>query len=206
MKKVLALVMALVLVLSLAACGGLGKTIKQTVSLGKTVSTDIVDFTLEKAKLSYYASASSTNYAEPINKSDGGIFSAAKGRVYVCMTFTIKNKDRDHLDVGDSFSNWKMMFTVSYKGKDYPVNGFDLNDKDGREGLNFSDSVVSYNGGKTFNKNGTLNLIVEEGRTATVRVLGVAKFDPENLNDPFKLTVNIPNSNDKNDYYTYEVI
>jgi predicted small lipoprotein YifL len=224
MKKVLALVLALVLVLSLVACGGNGEAEKkdetiakteteaskgQTVqlkSLGETVSTDIMDFTLKEAALSYYASAlHDDTYAKPIDHSDGGIFTAAKGRVLVCMTFTIKNNDRDSLDGGGSFAKWPML-TISNENESSAVNGFDLNNKDGRVGaLEFGESEVSYNGGSTFTQNTSSNIIVEAGRNITVKVVGIAKIDPANLNDTFYLTVMIPNSNNNNEPFTYKV-
>ncbi len=206
MKKVLALVLALVLVVSLAACGGMRKASKETVSLGKTVSTDIVDFTLKNAKLSYFASSRhDKTFADPIDKSNGGIFSSAKGRVLVCMTFSIKNNDRNYIDAGGSFPDWGMYFKIVYNGNEYSVNGFDLNEKDGRSGLDFGESEISYNGGSSYTKNTSGNIIIEEGQTATVKVVGIAKFEPDSLNDAFDLVVNIPNSNDTDEYFTYEL-
>ena len=205
MKKVMALVLALVLVLSLAACGGFG-TSGKAVSLGDTASTDIVDFTMKDAKLSYYASAFEDSYAEPIDKSDGGIFTVAKGRVFVCMTFTIKNNDRDTLDVGDSFSDWKLDFKVRYNGKTYPLKAYDLNKKDGDTfGMSLRYHAESTDGGITWKKNDNSNAIIGAGSSGTIRVVEVAGFDPDSLNDPFEITVNIPTSNDKYEYYTYEV-
>lgn len=223
MKKVLAFMLAMVLMLSLTACSGGEKVAVTTaetqnsetstdslipkVALGETVSTDIVDFTLKKAALSYYASSlHDKTYAEPLEKSSGGIFKAAKGRVLVCLTFTIKNNDRDYLDAGGYFADWGMYFKVVYNNNEYSINGFDLNEKDGKNcGLAFGEGVISYDGGNTFSDNSSGNLIIEAGRTVTVKVVGIAKFEPDNLNDNFDLTVNIPNSDDGMEYFTYEV-
>lgn len=209
MKKVLALALALVLVLSLAACGGLGKASKETVSLGKTVSTDIVDFTLKDAEFSYYASTLDESYAEPLEKSDKHAMKVSKGRVFVCMTFDIKNNDRSTLNIGDSFADWKVDFKLTYKGKDYPLKAFDLNDKDGRE-LALNDAGLSSDGGKTWKWNGsgsygTSNIILGAGRTLTVRLPALAIVEPDSLKDSFEITVNIPNSSGKDEYYTYVV-
>ena len=179
-------------------------TVKQ---LGDTVSTDIVDFTLKEADLSFYASAlHDETYAKPIDKSDGGIFKAAKGRVLVCLTFSIKNNDRDYLDAGGYFADWGMYFTIVYNNSNYAINGFDLNEKDGKDcGLSFGEAEISYDGGTSYTQNSSGNIMIDAGRTATVKVVGIAKFEPENLNDPFDLIVNIPNSDDGMEYFTYEV-
>lgn len=224
--SIFAIMLVLVLVLSLTACGGSGENKENTkdkaevteavsdaptepaetkIALGETASTDIVDFKLEKAKISYYASSLSSTYAEPIDKSDGGIFSVAKGRVYICMTFTISNKDRDSLDVGGLYKGWDLIFKVSYNGNQYYIKGYDINEKDGSGGLSFDQAAVSYDGGNSFERYGSSNVLLSAGKTVTLRVVGVAKFEPDSIDDNFDLIVNIPNSSDEYEYYSYEV-
>ena len=224
MKKVLALILALVLVLSLVACGGGGNKDDTSAeandgtaeeanaseiavfSLGETVSSDTVDFTLKEAAIYYYASAvHDETYAKPIDKSDGGIFTAAKGHVLVCMTFTIKNNDSTTLDAGGEFGKWGMYFSIGYNSSGYIINGFDLNEKDGRLGLRFDYSAVSYDGGKTFSQYTSSNILIKSGQSVTVRVVGISTFEPNNLNDTFYLNVNIPYSNSDEEYFSYEV-
>ena len=214
MKKVLALMLALVFVLSLVACGGANngdssvgaKSSNSKKSLGETVSTDIIDFTLKEAKFSYYASSLETTYAEPIDKSDGGIFVASKGHVYVCMTFEIKNKDRDYIDAGPSDTVYPMEFDIKYNGKKYSVHSYDLNNKDGKSlYLEFGESAVSNNGGNSFSKYSYNNLVIEAEHTAIARVVGVVTLEPDDLGDSFDLIINIPDSSKKEEHYTYEI-
>lgn len=212
-KKILALI--LMSTLGLTACGtnsaekdstteteSVVET--ETVALGETVSTDLADFTLDAATFTYYASANSASYAEPIDESDGGIFTASMGHVLVPMTFTINNKDRTNLDIGGDFGAWKLNFTIIYDGTEYPVKGYALNSNDGSGGLRLSFGAVSYDGGKTFKMHDTGNELQNPG-IETYRVVGVAALDPEALDDSFELKVQVLNSAGEYEYFTYEI-
>ena len=76
-------------------------------NLKQTVSTDIVDFTLENCEFAHYVSNNSANYVEPTEEPNT-MFAAKIGTCFVSMTVTITNKDRGgSIDFGGSFSDWK---------------------------------------------------------------------------------------------------
>ena len=176
-----------------------------TYKLGETVSTDLADFTLDAATFSYYANANSASLCEPIDEDDGGIFVASLGHALVPLTFTINNKDRDHLNIG-YMGDWKLCFTVIYNGEEYPLNGFDLTYKpDGNtSGLNLSYCAVSFDGGKSFEKHDSSNEFQYSGEE-TYRAVGVVSVDPESLDDSFELRVQVKNSAGEYEYFTYVV-
>ena len=152
MKKALSLILALVMCLSLCACGGNNDTTVPTepktvptepptvkVNLGETVSTDIAEFTLLDSSFTYYATSLSTNYVAPVDEPD--YFTASVGHCLVSVTFKITNKDRGgSLSFAGGAGNWKPNWTVSYNGADYSVKGYSLSSNSGNHWI---DLVVS---------------------------------------------------------------
>lgn len=233
MKKLTALLLVVLMLLPLIACGGAKEPEAPAASvteapaepteaptpeptpepepeypqlkLGETASTNIVDFQMTDAKLCYYASATSNTFAEPRDASDGGIFAARTGTTYVVMTFTMTNKDRGgSLDIASSFGgNWPLYFTVDFDGESYRMYGFDLNYDSSDIHLDYA--AESHDGGKTFQRHSSGNELLHAGETLTLRVLGIVKTDPEDLNTPFGITVNIPNSSGDMELFTYNI-
>ena len=224
MKKIIALIA--IMAFLLCACGGSHP--KEKAKLGDKVSTDIADFTLKDAKLSYYASSVSTNYAEPMDSPTGGHFVSHKGYSLVCLTFTITNNDRGNLDVGQSH-DWPLkffitdngkeypskgfgniineMFTPTDNGKEYPIKGFDLNDKEGIGGLRLDyGAIANGDDGKLEHEDSSsCHKIIKPNETMTIRVVGITSFDPSSLSDPFDITITVPNSSGEFEKFVYEV-
>lgn len=224
MRKWIAVLLTFVLTLVTASCGvpssgnesnsaNQGNTTTAPVSntgtpvrLNETASTDIVDFTLKDANLSYFASSSSSTFAAPIDADDGGIYTAATGRVLVILTFEITNKDRGSLNVNDRWGGWKFDFKLDYKDTQYPIRGYDLNNKDGDSfGVSLSHGAISRDGGITWEIKDTANEIMDAGQTLTFRVVTVAVVNPASLTDPFSITVNVPSSSGTDALFTYAV-
>lgn len=168
MKKALSLILALVMCLSMCACGGANNTESPetpktteapepeipTAQLKETVSTDIVDLTLEHSKLTYYVSNSSTNYVEATEKANS-LFAAKVGTCYVSMTVTVTNKDRGgSLNFCGGFSAWDPAdWSVTYDGNEYEMYGFDLN-MDNYDNISLSyGAQVDKQTGKVIQKN-----------------------------------------------------
>lgn len=220
MRKALSLLLAIALCLSLCACGdkkdtGATKATEQPaptteptvqLELGETASTDIVNFTLDKSQFTLYVSNVSSNYVEPMDEPNE-LFNASIGHCYVSLTFTITSKDRGgSLDFAGSFCDWNPKFTVSYGGEEYPVNGFDLNNKSGSSSFTLAyTAVLDRDSGNILYRNDTGNALISAGETITFRSFGVIGVEPENLTDSFKLTVSVPNSNGENERFTYTV-
>jgi len=218
MKKALSLILTLVMCLSLCACGGESKTndaAGQTeapkpqipaAQLKETVSTDIVDFTLEHSKLTYYVSNVSTNYVEATEEANS-LFAAKVGTCYVSMTVTITNNDRGgSLNFCGGFSGWDAAdWSVTYNGEEYEIYGFDLN-MDNYDDISLSyGAIVDKETGKVIDKVGTGNKLISAGETITLRFFGIIQLDPNSLNDGFELNVKVPNSQGAYENFKYMV-
>ena len=225
MKKLKWLALCVVVSMCVVACGSkntssdnesttVESTEEETViyKLGDTVSTDLVDFTLNDAYLCCYAKStmySNENILRYAQATDtaSGIYKASMGHVLVPVTYTIKNKDRVDLDVGDSYSSggWQLKFKVQYDGEEYDLNGYDLNEKDGRQdGLHLDWGVISSSNGESYASVSTSNHWQAPG-TLMYKTVGISAFDPTALDDPFKVVVNVINSKGEYEYFTYAV-
>ncbi len=231
MKKTLSLLLALVMCLSLAACGGGNDTPAQDttetpttteaptemttevptepvvkLALGETASTDLADFTLEASQFTYYVSNNSSNYYEPTEEPNP-LYAASIGHCYVSLTFTITNKDRGgSISYAGSFAEWHPNWTVHYGDNDYTVKGFDLNNNDGGYGINLSFStIMNRETGEIIKKHDSSNYLLSAGETVTLRTFGVIGVDPENLTDGYELTIGVLNSKGEHEYFTYTV-
>lgn len=213
MKRAISLILVLSLCLSLCACGGDGieennvtKSEIPTAQVKETVSTDIVDLTLEHSKLTYYVSSSSSTYVEATDEPNS-FFAAKVGTCYVSMTVTITNKDRGgHLDFCGGFSRWDPAdWSVTYNGKKYEMYGFDLN-IDNYDSISLSyGAIVNKGTGKVIEKVGSNNTLIDAGETITLRFFGIIKVDPASLNDGFELNVKVPNSKGQYENFKYTV-
>lgn len=206
LKKIIALVLTAVLCFSLAACGGNSDKNIVKSNLKETVSTDIVDFTLENSEFSYYVSNASSNYVEPTDKPNS-MFAARTGTCYVSMTVTITNKDRGgNIDFGGTFGDWDpSKWNVIYNGETYEMFGFDLN-QDNRKSINLSfAALVDKDTGKMISKIGTDNKLIDAGKTVTIRMFGIIHVDPTALTDGFDLEVAVPNSTGEYETFVYTI-
>ena len=125
-RRITALLLSAAMCLSLCACGG--EEVK--LAVGETASTDIAEFTLEDAQFAYYLNDGTLIPTDESNT----MYAASTGHCFVSLTFTLTNNDRGgHLSFCDPFSEdqWKPNFVLEYEGKEYPVNSYTLNDKDG---------------------------------------------------------------------------
>lgn len=205
MKKLLALVLAVVLCFSLTACGKEKEPEIVKTALKETVSTDTVDFTLEDSQLTYYVSNNSTTYVEPTEQPNT-LYAAKKGTCYVSMTVTIKNTDRGgSISFGGSFNSWNPAeWNVKYNGETYEMFGFDLTtDKPKSMNLNYA-ALLSKETGRVIKRVGSNNKLIFAGETFTIRLFGVIQTEPQSLKDGFDLEVKVPSS-EGYQTFTYEI-
>ena len=220
MKKALSLILALALCLSLCACGN-SQDANQTqpatttteatnstadainkLSLEEKASTDRAEFTLLKSELTYYVHY--TGEADTVLTSAteaGDTYAASLGDCFVLLTFAITNKDRTAIGYGGPMPEWDPKWSVSYKGQDYPVNGFNV-----MEGFSYIDlqySVITSQDGTAIEINKYANHTIDAGETVYMRALGVIDVDPENLTDGYDFTVGIINTAGEYEYFTY---
>ena len=163
MKKILSLLLALVLCLSLCACGG--ETSKETYHLGDTVSTDIFEFTLNEATFAYALNnVKGENFFAPkeynaTNDKDNP-YVADTGKTFIAITYTITNTGRTTTQFYKGG-----FFTAKYNGKTYPAIG-----------------VLTLNA-----SNKSDNVLVEAGATESNRAYAEISVDVENLTDAFRV-------------------
>lgn len=227
------------LALTLAACGSsqtpnqsgtssqnpaasAGANQADTYELGETVSTGIIDFTLNKATLAYYADSYNEmhpdtglvtaqtieRFAMPEDEPNGDYdFTANKGRVLVCLEFVIKNNDRGLIDIGSSFSDWLSDdFNIVYGGESFMVKGYDLGNPDGDSfGFKLNNAITSLSAGDKWIYNSAMNYLLDAGEELTVRTVGIASFDPSSLDDSFQFNVDVLNSAKETEQFTYNI-
>lgn len=208
------------IVLGLPGCGPtVPKT--PTYKLNDTVSSDMIDFTLHSATLAYYADGSTSRWSStgrvtnadtvylPIESESESIlpYAASKGRILICLEFTVKNNDRAKLSIGSGNSNWlENSITATYQDKDYRVKSYDLNDIDGDVfGINLGHSIYSKDEGATWFANDSRNYLLKAGGIVTLRLVGIAGFEPTSLTDTYQLKVGLLNSKKESDEFVFEI-
>lgn len=215
MKKIIALLTAFVMCLSLCACGGnvsskttSPETTEETpitkLNLGETAATDLVEFTLESSQFTYYVSGISTNFCEPVE--GGSVYAASLGHCYVSVTCTLTSKDRGGSISFPNNMGWNPGWIVSYQGKEYKLKGYDLNNVDGSRSLSLSDSaIIDKETGKVIERYSLSKYLLRAGETVTIRTFGIIDVEPENLTDGYDFTVNVLNSKGEYESFTYTV-
>ena len=171
--------------------------VRESVSyqIGDTVSTDIIELTVENADLSYYADET----CEPVENE--GFFTSNTGNTLVCLDFTITNTDRADLDT----NFLSLYFTALQNGNYSTVKGYDFNNPDGQYGLNFAHALIAAAPEGGFVENGTSNLLLYPGSSYQIRVVGVANFEADDLSAPFYLMANIPDSDGNINRFIYAI-
>lgn len=101
MKKFIALILALVLCLSLCACGGGNNTPETTeatepsivkFAVGETASTEVIEFTLDSVEFADHLSLTpGDEYLTPIAADASGGLIPNEGKIFACFSFTVKN-------------------------------------------------------------------------------------------------------------------
>lgn len=205
LKKIISLALVAVLCFSFSSCGNSEKNVIKS-NLKETVSTDIVDFTLENSELTYYVSNGSSNYVEP-TETPNTMFAAKTGTCYVSMTVTINNKDRGgSIDFAGSFGDWNpSAWKIKYNGETYDMYGFDLN-MDNYKSINLSyAALIDKSTDKVISKIGTGNKLISAGETVTIRMFGIIHVEPTSLKDAFDLEVSVPNSTGEYETFIYTI-
>lgn len=233
MKRLFMLLLVLAMALSLCACGNGNSTtennepvastetneqtaVEQTEttentdtiiaqSLGDTVSTDIIDLTVKKAALAFYAEGATHTSDGKVTNIDtacepaenGGLYSCNKGHALVCLDFVIKNNDRAKLDTRDLI----VSFTVRQGDNENMVFGYDPNSPSGKGGLNLYLMPIASNGGD-FIICKSSNKLISAGEELEIKWVGIVSFEPDDVNGSFDLVAEVKNSSGY-DKFTY---
>lgn len=176
-----------------------------TQSLGDTVSTDIIDLTVKKAALAFYAEGATHTSDGKVTNIDtacepaenGGLYSCNKGHALVCLDFVIKNNDRAKLDTRDLIVN----FTVRQGDNENMVFGYNPNSPSGSGGLNLYLMPIASNGGD-FIICKSSNKLISAGEELEIKWVGIVSFEPDDVNGSFDLVAEVKNSSGY-DKFTY---
>ena len=175
------------------------------VELGDTISTDILEITIDSAELAFFASSVNDNtYATPV-ESTNGIFTTNKGHVFVCLKFGVKNTDRAKVSLGDNFGGIPFEFYYLTDEVELPLMQFDLNNPDGSGLMNFAFAVIGTDKDSKLTKAGSSNKLVEANEYLYVQTLGIVNTEPQNLTDSFQLKIYLPNSSGEKEVFIYNV-
>ena len=199
MKRILALILTIATLLVLTACGASsskesGKD-SNVYSLGDTVSTDVMEFTLDMAEFAIAAHDGTAGDYNDIclpkefdaERDDNASFVAALGHTLICYQFTIKNLDRVTLPIVES--SLDVFVTAAYNGETYDC------DNNG-----FYESADSYDWGCEGDF-----LSVEAQTTTHYRSTASIAVEAENFTDSFSLTFSLPTSSGETKDFTFEV-
>lgn len=211
MKRILALLLVALMLMGLCACGNGSQEGEQsaqgtdtskaedskTYKLGDTVSTDIVDFTLDRAELGIYLHDGSAGDwdkicmpAEDNKYINNDCFIASVGHTLVSLQFTISNHNRTAISTSTNEQN-DLFVSVEYNGDTYEK-------LDCKTGLYPSND--GYDWGSVDNY-----IHVESGETKYYRCGVDFVVDVETLTDSFGIVFEIPTSTNEFAKFKYIV-
>ena len=188
-RKILSILLIGILVIGLTGCGSKEKEESQpkekTYRIGDTVSTDIMEFTLNASEPSTkLSSITDQSYGLPTEYKEGdtGRFVAPKGKSYVYTEFTVSNKDR----VIHYFK--KSNINTIYNGETIPVS-FSVTKRD-----YFWDYADEWD-----------NEDLHPEETISIRGYNTITGEVDELKGQYKISISLPNSSGKNETFTYVV-
>ncbi len=206
MKKFFVLVLALVMCISLVACGGQSSTGNSSgLNVSDVASTDIVDFTiLDSALAVYVGDTTDKGFLLPSEKKTN--IGAPVGKSLVSVSFTVSNKDRaGYLNINTSEKKENSMpldWKLTYGGKTYDITSYMYS----YDRIGFTPAAfINGSTGEVLDTIGTNNYLLEAGKTISFRVIGVVDVEPDSLDDSFGITVKLPNSTGKQEKFTYTI-
>lgn len=208
MKKLLCIIIVLAISLTLCACGLGGNS--ETYSLGETVSTDIVEFTLNRTQLAValvrtiYGSDNYDGYGIPKEydaKEDyRSPYVASTGHTFLYINFTIKNLDRNEMvaTFDDVVITDDILRSVNFV-KSIKCNGEKYDEINGGE-------ILAVSGGEHWHEPDYSNQIfLWGGSSSTCRGYVDLTGDIGGLDTPFSLTIQLLNSSGDYDSFTYDI-
>lgn len=206
MKKNYSLFLVLAILLTLCACGDSGSN---EMHLSETASTDIVDFSIDDAKFTTYASATlDSTYLAPTNEKT--VYAAPAGKSIVVLSFTVKNKNKAaYINMaGGPFDtsadcialslNWK----IKYNGELYDIRGIKTKDPANKVDM-CSSVIIDRDTQKTINEIDTINDVLPCGEVKSYRIAGIVDFEPDSSADNFEIQASIPASKGRYNKLTY---
>ena len=217
MKKALSLILALVLCLSLCACGG--TTPEQTDNLsaetttppqtyyniGDTVSTNMFNFTLDAAQLTIALSnINDETYCLPKDydpqADKNNPYVASVGHTFVAFTYTVENISR----ASNQFHTGSSFVKVLYKDTEYSTTLEDC------AYYLYESKQIMNNGkletikGNVWHRSAPNNFLLMNAAKETRRAYADIAIETDSLTDAFYLRISIPSSTGYQ-VFTYQI-
>lgn len=185
-------------------------------AVGDTVETDLVKLTLNnacfaialgnsfpvgcdfKGNTAYGSNYSELEYFAPkeytAEDDSDNPFVAPKGNILVYTEMTFECLDRDSLEVDESLDD--EFATLHYNGEEYQIDIFE--DKNKEYGIR-ADTEGNWE------QLGVSNLLLAPASTYIYRAYYCYPVEPENLDEPFEITFQLPKSDDTTESFTFAV-
>lgn len=177
-----------------------------TAAIGETVSTDIVELTLDRAEFAtalYNGISTEAILGQtPVDEIELGLpkeydasadadnpYVAPVGHILVAYTVTVSNLDRTAHDLDEWSSN--DFVTLTYSDQELSA------DK--------KETVLIICADGSLYSSPVLNLPLSASDTSTFRRYAEFAIEPESLTDPFRLTFSLPNSQGEKEHFTYQI-
>lgn len=219
MKKVLSLILALVLCLSLCACGDTkpasadnptAQTTKDTTppetyyNIGDTVSTNLFNFTLDAATLAIaLENTHGDTFGDPKEynpqEDNKNPYVAPTGRTYAAFTYTVENISRssEELHGGN-------LVKVIYKDTEYTCSMKDCAVYYYQDNQYYSNGRLYTEEAFTWHANDSGNNLVGAAEKKTCKAYAEFGIETDSLTDAYYLRVSIPSSEGK-EVFTYQI-
>lgn len=202
-KKIISIIVCIAVILTTFA----GCSISKKAQLGETVSTDIVSFKLNYAKMSIYAKTYKSNGFASFLPSDteltGETETANKGKTFVLLDYSLTNLDRTKI------LNFVYKVYVVYKGERYEQEGYGaaVENIDNYTNYIYEDSskypyIAPLNNSPTGSKT---SYWCDTNETWRYRDWREIDTDVESLDDTFDIIVEIKNSKGEFEEFEYKV-
>lgn len=212
-KSAFSIIGAATLMFCLMGCAGNAGSSK-TYSIGETVETDIVSFTLDRAELTIaLGNSQGIGSLQAADGPAGGDFFlpkeydaaddtdnpfvAPKGHTLVSLTFSADNLDRQSVNLDGT--NATRFIAVEYNGKTY-TDDAKLYHKGNEIEVEYGAKNSNDSGWKTHSVS---NILLSAGEKASFKCYADIPVEISDLNSPFKVTFNLPNSAKETVPYTY---
>ena len=213
MKKALSLILALVMCLSLCACGG-GSDTPDTPKateppetyyhIGDTVSTNLFSFTLDAATLAIaLENTHGENFGNPKEynpqEDNGNPYVAPTGHTYAAFTYTVENISRSSEEFhGGNFVK------VIYKDTEYTTTLDDCAVLYHQDHQYYSNGSMHTEKANTWYSNPSNNMLVGAGEKHSRKTCADFAIEADSLTDAFYLRVSIPSSTGA-EVFTYQI-
>jgi len=179
-KKILVFILLIVGLFVITGCGKNDESEKvEKHSIGETVSTDLVDFTIETSKL-----AIAIDYYGDIQEYESDQqyeYVASKGHTFAWFTIILKNLDRNSLVLDSDF------ISVKYNGKE-------------------SNALTVVSSSEDLAKWTKVRKIqVDAEKEETYKVFVDVESDAKDLEDDFDVTIRLPKSSGSSDKFEFAI-